>query len=31
MSIRFIMKYICIIYLFDVLDVNIILYKFGQT
>ena len=28
--IRFIMKYIFIIYLFDVLDVNIILYKFNQ-
>ena len=25
------MKYIFIIYLFDVLDVNILLYKFGQT
>ena len=29
--IRFIMEYIFIIYLFDVLDVNIILYKFGQS
>jgi hypothetical protein len=25
------MKYIFIIYLFDVLDINIILYKFDQT
>jgi len=30
-TIRSIMKYIFSIYLFDVLDVNIILYKFGQT
>ena len=29
--IRSIMKYIFIIYLFDVLDANIFLYKFGQT
>jgi len=28
--IKSIMKYIFIIYLFDVLDVNILLYKFGQ-
>jgi hypothetical protein len=28
---RYIMKYIFIIYLFDVLDVNIFLYKFGET
>ena len=25
------MKYIFIIYLFDMLDANILLYKFGQT
>jgi len=29
--IRSIMKYIFIIYLFNVLDINILLYKFGQT
>ena len=29
--IRFIMKYIFIIYLCDVLDANILLYKFDQT
>jgi len=29
--IRSIMKYIFIIYLFDVLDPDILLYKFGQT
>ena len=29
--IRFTMKYIYIIYLYNELDVNIILYKFGQT
>jgi hypothetical protein len=29
--VKFIMKYIFIIYLFDVLYVNIFLYKFGQT
>jgi len=29
--IRSIMKYIFLIYLFDVLDVSILLYKFGQT
>ena len=28
--IRPIMNYIFLIYLFDVLDVNILLYKFGQ-
>jgi len=27
--IRSIMKYTCLIYLFDVLDANIFLYKFG--
>jgi hypothetical protein len=29
--IRSIMKYIFVIYLFDVFDVNILLYRFGQT
>jgi len=29
--IRSIMKYTFLIYLFDVLDVTILLYKFGQT
>ena len=29
--IRFMMNYIFIIYLFDEFDVNIIVYKFGQT
>ena len=29
--IRPIMNYIFLIYLFDVLDVSILLYKFGQT
>ena len=29
--IRYIVKYIFIIYLFDMLDANIFLYKFGPT
>ena len=29
--VRSIMKYIFLIYLFDMLDVSIILYKFDQT
>jgi hypothetical protein len=28
---RYIIKYIFIIYLFDILDINILLYKFSQT
>ena len=29
--IRYIMKYVFIVYFNDVVDVNILLYKFGQT